>query len=51
MKNQSSITVINKTRTIILCCLISFAISGIVTILGKINVHDFIENIYDWQNM
>ncbi len=51
MKAQTTITSVSKTNTIILCCLISISIACIVGLLSKLNTHEFITNLLDWQNM
>jgi hypothetical protein len=50
METQS-ITQTSKTKTILMCCLITFVIAVTVSTAGKINVHDFIMNILDWQSI
>ncbi len=51
MKTQSNISTVSKTKTIIECCIVSIVIAGVITMIGKIDVRQFISNILDWQNM
>ena len=47
MKTQT--LTLSKTATIIKCCAITATIAFVVCIAGKVNFHQFINNLLDWQ--
>jgi len=42
---------ITKTSVLVKYCIISATIAFAITMLSKINVHEFMMNILDWQSM
>ncbi len=51
METQSNISIISKSKTIIQVSIISAVLAFSITMIGKINMHDFLMNILDWQSM
>ncbi len=51
METQTNISIISRTRTIVLCTILSGAIALFITMIGKLNFHEFMINILDWQSM
>ena len=51
MENQGTIITFSKTRTIINCCIVTLVIAATISLIGKIDIHQFWMNIKDWQNM
>lgn len=50
METQT-ITRISKTRTIVLCCFITFMISATVSFASKVNIQEFVNNILVWNTI
>ena len=49
MQAQKSIIVFSKMRTVITACAITLVIAATVSLVGKIDFHQFWMNILDWQ--
>ncbi len=51
METSTHISIITKTNILVKYCIISATIAFAITLLGKINVYEFMMNILDWQSM
>ncbi len=50
METQT-ITKISKTRTMVLCCLITLFIAATVSFAGQVNIRGFVNNILAWNTI
>jgi hypothetical protein len=41
----------SKTATIVKCCAIAFLIACIISLAGKVSLHEFVNNILDWDSI
>ena len=46
MKTQT--LTFSKTSAILKCCLVALSIACIISAAGKVNAHEFMQNIMDW---
>jgi len=48
---KAQILTFSKTSAILKCCLIAFCIACIISTVGKVSLHEFIQNIMDWESI
>lgn len=48
---KAQILTFSKTSVIIKCCLIAFCIACIISALSTVNLHEFMQNIMDWESI
>jgi hypothetical protein len=42
---------LSKTKTLIHCCIVSVLIAATISVFGNISIHEFIQNILDWDSI
>ncbi|MCW3101915.1 MAG: hypothetical protein JWO09_355 [Bacteroidetes bacterium] len=50
-QTQQQVVTFSKTAAILKCCAIAFIIACAISLAGKISLHDFINNILEWDSI
>jgi len=50
-QTQNRTVTFSKTATILKCCAIAFIIACAISLAGKISLHEFINNILEWDSI
>lgn len=51
IQTQAGTITFSKTSTILKCCAIAFIIACVISLAGKISLHEFMMNLLDWESI